>query len=321
MKAKGASLRIGIDLMGSDRSPEILLTAIREAVAEMSPGVTFHLFVTPDIQKKVPESNAIVAHAVTEVIEMDDDPLLAIRRKRDSSIVVGTQYLKEGKIDAFVSAGNTGALVASATLTLSRLPGTERPALLATLPSLTGSFVMIDVGGVLSVKPEHLVQFAHMGAAYQRCYHGVVKPKIGLLNIGVESKKGTPEIREAYRLLSNEDGSHPIEFVGNVEGREVFQGNVDVLVTDGFSGNVFLKTAEGVSSFIMEYIRGKGGGSLEEFRDHFNYDGYPGAIVCGVDGVVVKCHGEATPKALLNSIRGAVKLVENGLIEKLKDEF
>lgn len=303
--------------MGSDRSPEILCAAVLEAAEEMSPTVTFHLFATAEVLENIPESESIVIHSVSEVIEMEDEPLAAIRRKRDSSIVVGIQSLKNQEIDAFISAGNTGALVGSAILTLPKLPKTERPALLATLPSLTGSFVMIDVGGTLSVKPEHLVQFAHMGAAYQRCYHGVKRPKIGLLNIGVESKKGTSEIREAYRLLSIEDKLHPIEFIGNIEGREVFQGNVDVLVTDGFSGNVFLKTAEGVSSFIMDFI----GGASEDFRHHFNYDEYPGAIVCGVEGIVVKCHGEASQKAMLNSVRGAVKLVENGLIEKLKDEL
>ncbi len=183
---------------------------------------------------------------------MDDDPLIAVRRKKDSSLCQGLQYLKEKKIDAFVSAGNTGALLFAAKTTLKTLKGIDRPALLALLPTKKKEVAVLDVGANLSLKPDHIVQFAQMGIAYQKS-RGIENPIVGLLNIGIEAKKGTPQLQEAYLKLDAMNRDQPF-FAGNIEGKDVFHGNIDVLVTDGFTGNVFLKTAEGIAAFILEQL-------------------------------------------------------------------
>lgn len=280
---------------------------------------------------------AITYQVVADSIAMGDEPLGAVRRKKGSSLVVGMRLLKKHQIDAFVSCGNTGALVASATLSLSRLPGVMRPALLATLPTEKGGVSVLDVGGNVSCKALYLVQFAHLGAAYQRAVKGIEVPKVGLLNVGSESKKGTKEVRQAYDLLKaycqeqvNAGLPLRMDFVGNVEGRDVFKGVVDVLITDGFTGNVLLKTAEGVASLIFGSLADvcQGGGVSDAFgkvvatlQKQFNYAEYPGAMVCGVDGVVVKVHGSASSKALYSSIIGAAECVQKQVISRIKQQL
>lgn len=335
-------MRIGVDLLGSESSPEVLFEAVLQEAKQLDHADSLVVYVTQDtvdrllptkIDSALPDEGAskIDLHIVEEFIQMDEEPLSAIRSKKRSSLAVGIQQLGERKIDAFVTAGNTGALIACATIRLSPLKGIDRSALLAVLPTQNCPLAMLDVGGNVSCKAQHLIQYAHIGAAYQRCSLGLERPTVGLLNIGVESKKGTPEVREAYKVLL-EQSSAPeskIRFVGNIEGREAFQGKVDVLVCDGFTGNVMLKTSEGISAFIFEYLQKslKGASSeelhriLDEMQRHFSYDEYPGAIVCGVDGVVVKCHGAATQKAMQNSIRGAMVLVRNRLLERIKEEL
>jgi glycerol-3-phosphate acyltransferase PlsX len=267
---------------------------------------------------------------------MDDAPLIAVRRKKHSSIVVAMQMLHDKRIQAFVSAGNTGALVVSAMTMLSKLPGIERPALLASLPTLTGSVAVVDIGGNVASKPQHLLQFARMGAAYQRCSDQCEKPRVGLLNIGIEAQKGTASLQQAYQLLDmycsqsgNRTADRQMAFVGNVEGRDVFQGGVDVLVSDGFAGNIFLKTAEGVSAFILDYLEATFSSHADEkvrkilnnLQTRVHYAEYPGAILCGVDGVIVKCHGYSSCQAMMNGIKGALKLLKNDLLSKLKNQL
>ncbi len=190
------------------------------------------------------------------------------------------------------------------------------------LPTAKDPVAVIDVGGNVSCKATHLVQFALMGAAYQRCFHSRRVPRVGLLNIGVESKKGTSELRQAYDILSQRPKGGHIHFVGNVEGREVFQGDVDVLVTDGFTGNVFLKTSEGVSSFILDHLKQAiDPAALPGLQRQFSYEEYPGAVVCGVEGVVIKCHGLSTAHGMLNGILGAANLVQNQFVDMLKKEL
>lgn len=327
-------MQIGVDLTGGDNSPQLLFEAVLQAAEKIqSASVTLVVFATPatieeikarrDWSEKLAQSPMQVRfHPVTDVIAMQDDPLLAIRRKKDSSLVIGTRLLKDGDLDAFISSGNTGALIASTALTLSPLPGIQRPALLAMLPTAKGSVAVIDVGGNVSYKASNLVQFAYMGAAYQRCFHQIPLPKVGLLNIGVESKKGTSELREAYNKLQQRPKDHLIDFIGNVEGREVFQGGLDVLVTDGFTGNVFLKTSEGISSFIIDHLKGFiDKAALPHLQRQFSYDEYPGAVVCGVEGIVIKCHGLTSAKGMLNAIFGAVNLVKNQFVSVLKNDL
>lgn len=330
-------MRIGIDLMGSDRSPAVLFKAIEQA-AEQFPQVDLVVFVTQAALDEILLHSSVRfslrdAHLefqiVSDVIEMQDEPLLAIRQKKNSSLVLGIKFLRKRYLDGFVSAGNTGALIAGATLSLPLLPGIKRPALLATLPTETGSVAIIDVGGNVSCKAYHLVQFAQLAVAYQRCCEGMEKPRVGLLNIGVESKKGTSEIRQAYQLLQELSQREEMQFVGNIEGREVFQGAVDVLVTDGFTGNVLLKTSEGVSSFILQQLAQTLQELAPEQRQtilrylHYQFDSeeYNGAIICGVDCVAVKCHGQSSAKGLFQGIQGAIHLVQNGFIHQIKQQL
>lgn len=267
---------------------------------------------------------------------MGEDPLIAIRKKRNSSLVVGMKHLKKKFLDAFVSCGNTGALIACATLFLTLLSDISRPALLVRVPTKRGPVAILDVGGIVSCKAHHLVKYAFLGVAYHRAISGVEVPAVGLLNIGVESKKGTVEVRQAYEQLQEHcrdlvaHGLSPqMHFVGNVEGRDVFSGAVDVLVTDGFTGNVLLKTAEGIGAFIfdsldsaitkdtpLEFLS-----AFNDLKKQFNYNEYPGAMVCGVDGVVVKVHGNATERALLNSIIDAAHLVKKKLVPLIKEQM
>ncbi len=266
-------------------------------------------------------------YTIAEVISMSDDPLFAIRHKKKSSLVMGIRLLKKRFIDAFLTAGNTGALIAAASLSLPKLPGISRPALLAMLPTEKGLMAVIDIGGNVSCKAHHLVQFAHMGAALQRCTRQIKKPTIGMLNIGAESKKGTQELRSAYQVLHQLNETDHLIFKGNIEGREVLMGKVDVLVTDGFTGNVLLKSIEGTSAFILDYlaqacklsdpIRH----SVCDLQRQFKYDEYPGAVVCGVEGIIMKCHGHSSSKAFLNGIKGIVSLVQNNLIEQIKNQL
>lgn len=313
--------------MGSDNSPLVLYEAILQALEHINASITFVVFGTTGVvehfkQLKHPHSSSvkITYHLVSEVIEMSDEPLTAIRRKKNSSLVQGIRLLKKKKIDALISTGNTGALIACASLSLPMLPNIKRPALLAVLPSQKGPVAVLDVGGNVSCKAHHLVQFAQMGAAYQKAAQGIQVPKVGLLNIGVESKKGTSEVRQAYQILSEFSTKH-LEFLGNIEGREVFEGKVDVLVTDGFSGNVFLKTIEGVAAFIFEKLQKTDLPMLPEIKRQFRYEEYPGAILCGIDGLVMKCHGNSSPRAIFNAIKGVEHLLNNRLIERLKEQL
>lgn len=336
-------MRIGIDLMGSESSPLILFEAVLQAAYELS-GVVFIVFATqavvegiweakPRLSQLLSETRSFIEfHLVSEIVEMHDEPIAAIRQKKNSSLVMGIRLLRKRYLDAFVSSGNTGALIASSTLSLPLLPGIKRPALLATLPTKKNDVAVIDVGGNVACKAGHLVQFAQMGAAYQRCCHGVEIPTVGLLNIGVESKKGTSEVRQAYEILQNafsDSDSCKMRFIGNIEGREVFQGKADVLVTDGFTGNVLLKTSEGVASFILDRMKGflkdlspeQKETILNDFYYHFDYEEYSGAIVCGLDRVVVKCHGKSSMKGFLNGIKGAYELAKNGFTHQIREHL
>ncbi len=324
---KNNKFRIAIDLLGSDTSPSELLGPILALHEELKEKVLFTLFLPPDLLKKTP--SAIRAVACDEVITMEDDPLFAVRKKKNSSIVQGMLLLQKGEIDAFISAGNTGALFASSQIMLSLLPGIERAALVTLLPTKKKEVAVIDVGANLSCRSEHLVQFALMGIAYQKS-RGIEKPRVGLLNIGTEPKKGTAELREAYlklQDLSQQKGS--FTFVGNIEGRDVFQGDLDLLVTDGFSGNVFLKTAEGLAASILEFLAENSAdlpashlkASLSSLRHRLHYAEYPGAILCGVEGIIIKCHGTASIPSMTSSVKAAMHLIQHGFLDKIKAEL
>ncbi len=316
--------RIGIDLMGCDTAPEDIYRAVLQLLEDGFPGQII-FFASAEISGELDPSLHIVK--CSQVIQMNDDPLSAVRRKKDSTLCQGLRFLKDNKIDAFVSAGNTGALLLAATTTLKTLKGIDRPALLALLPTKKKQIAVLDVGANLSLKSEHILQFAAMGIAYQKS-RGIANPTVGLLNIGTEAIKGTPQLREAYIKLDAMNRDEQF-FAGNVEGKDVFQGHIDVLVTDGFTGNVFLKTAEGIAAFILEELEMTSRETsfshlkheLASLRSRLHYAEYPGAILCGVNGVVVKCHGDSSPETFIHGIKGALRLVEHGFLEKIKSQL
>ncbi len=311
--------------MGSDSDPAQLLHLILNDVGQLPPTAHLTLFATAEVfAGQHSDSPHIALHTVKEFVSMEDDPLSAIRNKKHSSISIGIKMLQERQLSAFVSAGNTGALMGTAKLSLPMLPGIARPALLTLLPTRQNEIAVLDVGANTSCKAEHLVQFALIGSAYQK-NRGIDKPKVGLLNIGSEAKKGTPELREAYLHLESMAPSK-LTFVGNIEARNVFQGDIDVLVTDGFTGNIFLKTAEGIAAVVLDQLEQTAQEEcsphlkdvLAEMRQRLHYAEYPGAILCGVDGIVMKCHGNASAQSLINTITSSIRLIEHGFLDNVK---
>ena len=297
--------------MGGDKPPEMLFQAVLEAASSLDSEFEVYLseqYISPFNNKALGSRGIIAFTPSDQIINAEDPPLEAIREKPRSSLALGLSDLKEGEIDALVSIGNTGALVAGANLKLDKIPGVARPGLLALLPTRKGVLAVIDVGANVACKPSHLLEFARLGAVYMQKRYQIEKPAVGLLNIGAESLKGGKELQEAYQLIEASD----LHFVGNVEGTVAFEGEVDVLVTDGFSGNVFLKASEGMASFIFEE------GSLEP---RFNYEEYPGALLCGLEKIVVKCHGNSGSKALYSGIEGAYNYLQSNLIQGLKESF
>jgi len=294
-------VRIGIDLMGHDSAPEMLLKDLKKL--SLPEGAELVLIGPSDYALL---SSPLSYYSASEVIEMSDAPLAAARRKKDSSMCLGLRLLKEGKIDAFISAGNTGALVSASKMILGMQPGKSRPALLTLMPTEKKSLAVLDVGANLEVKSKYLVEFAFLGASYQK-ERGIERPKVAFLNIGSESIKGTPEICLAYELLKKQKDL-PFDFVGNIEGNAAFRGDVDVLVTSGFVGNVFLKTSEGAAHFLLKELgrcipRDVLELYLPKLLQKMHYEEYPGAILAGVQGRVIKCHGSSSSQSFISAIQ------------------
>lgn len=311
---------IGVDLMGSDSEPKDLLKAIFDSACSFPENVHLTLFGTPDVIAGQHAPSAQIALFQTEeFISPTESPLQAIRQKKNASICVAMQWLAEGKLHACVSGGNTGAVLAAAKWTLSPLPSIKRPALLTLLPTRQHEMAVLDVGANATCSPKQLLQFALMGAAHQRA-RGVSSPRIALLNIGTEAKKGTPLLQTAHQLLSTHPSTKDF-FIGNVEARDVFQGAVDVLVTDGFTGNIFLKTAEGIAGVLLQQLQISDPSCSESTCKHLQYAEYPGALLCGVDGIVIKCHGSATPSSFIHSAIRAARLHEHKFLEQLRVEL
>lgn len=326
-----ALCHIGVDLLGSDIPPSELLEEILSFSRELKPPVHLTLFGTSSLfEGKRPPTDNVLFHAVEEIITMEDAPLAAIRSKRNSSLCIGIQMLKQRLLQAFISAGNTGALIACAKIELPELSYVQRPALLTLLPTRSNEIAVLDVGANTSYKANHLIQFAAMGVAYQKS-RGIEFPKVGLLNIGSEAKKGTPELQLAYNelLLLSQKKNSSFSFSGNIEGRDVFNGEIDVLVTDGFTGNIFLKTAEGIATVIMEELHSPVTQEssplvkeiLAEMRQRLCYAEYPGAILCGIDGIVIKCHGNSSPQSFICSITVASRLIQHQFLTQVKQEL
>ena len=260
--------------------------------------------------------------------------LEAIKHKKDSSMVVGFNLLKEGKGDVFISAGNSGALLTGATLLVGRIKGVDRPALAGILPAYKSRLVLMDCGANTNCKPTNLLQFAQMASIYLETTIGVKSPKVGLLNIGTEETKGNELMKDSYKLLKEKSGELGINFIGNVEGRDAFSGNVDIVVTDGFTGNNFLKAVEGLGKFVKRTLSESlkknllskiaalpSMPAIKRFAKSVDYKEYGGALFLGVKKPVVKAHGSSDAKVFEFTIKQAEQFVKNQAVEKLKEEF
>ncbi|MCS1351367.1 phosphate acyltransferase PlsX [Mechercharimyces sp. CAU 1602] len=327
-------MRIALDAMGGDHAPaEIVAGAVRAARAW--PDTHFILVGKEDQVTALLEEERLTNisyRATTEVIEATDEPVRSVRRKKDSSMVVGCQMVRAGEADAFVSAGNTGALMAAGLFYTGRLKGIDRPALAPMFPTVDGRGILVlDVGANIDPRPQHLQQYALMGSIYMEKARGVANPRIGLLNIGAEAGKGNELTKQTYELLEQEE---KIRFVGNVEAREVLQGPCEVVVCDGFSGNILLKSAEGMGSILLkgitqEFTRNaltKGAAfilkkGLKRFLKEMDYREYNGAMLMGLKGVVVKAHGSSDAHEFMIAIRRTREIVQGQVVSKISESL
>jgi phosphate acyltransferase len=318
-----AGLPVAVDAMGGDRAPGEIVAGARQAADEL--GIPILLVGRPD---DMGDTGDLEVLAASEVIAMDDDPGQSVRRKKDSSLVRCAEAVRDGRACAMVSAGNTGAAMASALLRMGRIKGIIRPAIATPIPVL-GSHptVLLDAGANSECTAAMLVQFAQMGAHYATARYGVADPSVALLSIGEESSKGNPLVKETHGLLADLAG---IRFVGNVEGRDLLHGAADVVVTDGFTGNVALKTLEGCLRFFMDTILNVFGSDdetkkaadimlprLAPLAAEFEPDNTGGAVLLGVDGVCVISHGSSSARAIVSAVKVAHDVYEVGLVDLL----
>ena len=323
-------MKIIVDAMGGDNAPEEIVKASIEATKKLDVEVVLVGDISAIEKCLNGYTEKITVVHTTEIITCEDDPATSIRTKKDSSIVVGMQMLADGKGDAFVSAGSSGALVSGATLVVKRIKGIRRVAMAPLLPTNGKPTLLIDGGANADCTPEFLEQFAIMGSAYAKAVLGVEHPKVGLLNNGLEETKGNELVRQSYNLIS----LLPLNFVGNVEARDIPQGIVDVLVADGFSGNIFLKTMEGTAIYFSKNLKAiltKSiltkfcalllSGGISALRKKFDYNEHGGAPILGANGVVIKAHGSSNSLAFFNAIRQAKKFTETNVIDAIKNSI
>ncbi len=332
-------MKIIVDAMGGDHAPQEIVKGAVQAVEEFGVEVVLvgraedilHCMQDmgrTDLPKGLEISNS------TQVVTMEDDPARAVRDKKDSSMSVMLRMLRDGEGDAAVSAGSTGALLSGATLVVKRIRGVRRAALAPILPTKQGSCVLIDCGANAECSPEYLMQFAFMGDALARLYLGLERPRVGLLNIGAEAGKGTSLQKDTYRLLEQAGEAGQLNFIGNVEGRDVLEGMADVLVTDGFSGNVLLKTMEGTAIYLTGALKTMFLGSLrtklaallvkkdiQGFRKMMDYREVGGTVFLGITKPVIKAHGSCDAKGMKNAIAQAMKLVSADLCRDLAEKL
>ncbi|WP_422445904.1 phosphate acyltransferase PlsX [Thermoanaerobacterium sp. DL9XJH110] len=325
-------MKIIVDAMGGDNAPgEIVMGALE---ASESLGIDIILVgreerIRPLLKRR--DTQRIEVINAEEVIGNDEPPALAIRRKKDSSIVRGLGLLKELKGQAMVSAGSTGALMAGGLFILGRFEGVDRPAIATVIPTRKKPVLLLDIGANSEAKPKNLVQFALMGSVYAREILNDENPRVGLLNIGVEEKKGNALVKSAYSVLKGMKG---VNFVGNVEARDFFEGNADVVVCDGFTGNVFIKTVEGFGMFVFDRLKQEVKKkftyslgammllpALKAVKSAMDYSEYGGAMFLGLEGVLIKCHGSSDRKAIFNGIKVAKKFAEVNIHLKLKESL
>lgn len=325
-------MRIAIDAMGGDHAPQEIVYGVIEA-AKKYPNDSFILVGQEnrllEYSKEMPKNVSI--HHADEVITADDEPTKAIKRKKNASMVVAARLVKEHQAEAMITAGNTGAFMAAGLLIIGRLPGVSRPALAPVFPSTVGKGTMVlDVGANTDAKPEYLVQHAILGSIYMNKMLSIEKPRVGLLNIGSEPGKGNELTKAVYPLLEEA----PINFVGNIEARDVLAGKCDVLVCDGFTGNILLKTAEGVVATIFGTLKNeikksffsKVGAlilkpTFKNLKKQLDYHEYGGAPLLGLQGACIKSHGSSDRRAIFNAIEQTVTFIDKKTLEEMKKEL
>jgi len=325
-------MRILLDVMGGDHAPQVTVEGAVWAARDFGLEVVLvgrEEEMRRELAKHETAGLPLTLVHASEVVEMHEHPAMAVRAKRDSSMVVGMRMLRQGEVDAFVSMGNTGGVLAAALLHLGRIPGVMRPALSTVYPTIKGFCFMLDVGANTDCRPQWLQQFALMGSVYAERVLGVERPKVGLVSNGEEETKGSQLVQETHQLLKETPGIH---FIGNVEGKDIAPGMADVVVTDGFTGNVIIKLSEGLAWMFKTMVREElkrspvallGGllarGAFDGLANRLDYAKYGGAPLLGVDGVVIVGHGRSNALAVRNAIRVAQQAVESRVLDIIKE--
>lgn len=321
-------MKIAIDAMGGDHAPKEIVQGAMEAIKEIE---DLHITLIGDenqISPLLENKNHIDIIHTDEVITGEDEPVRAVRRKKNSSLVVMASQVKNGEADACISAGNTGALMSAGLFVVGRIPGIDRPALSPTLPTVDGKgFLMLDVGANVDAKPHHLVQYAIMGSVYSEKVRSIHQPRVGLLNVGTEDGKGNDLTKKAFHQLK----SAPINFIGNIEARDLLNGVADVVVTDGFSGNVALKTIEGTAGALFTILKEtmlsstktKIGAALlkndlRKLKGKLDYSEYGGAGLFGLKSPVIKAHGSSKSRAIVSAVKQAKYMVDHNVTNTIK---
>ncbi len=329
-------MKIAVDVMGTDYGPSEIIKGALQAVKAYGLDVVLvgdQDVIKKELGKEQEENNPhVYIHHASQVIEMKDHPGISVRKKKDASIVVATRLLREKECDALISSGSTGAAVAAALFGLGRIQGIERPSIATVIPSLDGATVLVDSGAVVDAKPETLVQSAIMGNVYAELQLGIAKPRVGLLNIGEEETKGNEQCLATYPLLKKDPHIH---FVGNVEGRDINRGTVDVVVCDGFVGNVVLKTMEGLAKALSQMVKETllDGGiiaklgallvkpALLKLGRRIDVSEYGGALLMGVKAPFIICHGNSHAKDIKSALRVCMELTQKDVVGRIRKEI
>jgi phosphate acyltransferase len=322
-------MRIAIDAMGGDNAPEAVVKGANIAVENIQDLEIVLVGNEDKIKPYLTNNEKITIIHTDEVISSEDEPVRAVRRKKTASLVLMANEVKEGRADACISAGNTGALMSAGLFIVGRIKGIDRPALSPTLPTIDGKgFLLLDVGANVDAKPQHLLQYGIMGSIYAEKVRGIQNPRVGLLNVGTEDQKGSELVKKAFGLLSDA----PINFIGNVEARDLLDGVADVVVTDGFSGNIALKSIEGtalgmfkmIKEVLMSSLKTKLAAGvikkdLKSLKGKLDYSEYGGAGLFGLSAPVIKAHGSSNETAVFNAIKQTCQLVEQNVTSKIEE--
>ncbi|MBW3113906.1 phosphate acyltransferase PlsX [Bacillus sp. MCCB 382] len=322
-------MKLAVDAKGGDHAPKEIVLGVKRALNEFNDIEVLLYGDEEQIKQYITPSDRLTIVHTNEVIEGTDEPVRAVKRKKNASMVLMAQAVKNGEADACISAGNTGALMTAGLFIVGRIEGIERPALAPTLPTLDGNgFLMLDLGANVDAKPEHLAQYALMGSIYAENVRGIKNPRVGLLNIGTEDKKGNELTKRSFQLMKD----LPINFVGNVESRDLLDGPADVVVTDGFTGNMVLKTIEGTALSVFSMLKktftastknkiaaGLVKNDLKGLKNMLDYTEYGGAGLFGLKAPVIKAHGSSNEVALYNAMRQAREMVKHDVSNTIKD--